>query len=441
MKQTIIFQVFLFLGFAATAQAPLSLKQCIETGFANNLLVNQAGFQTEAAAINNNQSKGNMIPQVSGNITHYLNQGRSINPANNGYINSQLTTANYSLGSNVTLFNGFRLLNALKQTEYSLQASKMDLQQAKDKLTLDIILAYLQLLTNKDLLLQANRQLEVSRQQVDRLDIMNNTGAIKPSDLYDMKGQVASDQVTVTNAQNALDIARVSLAQLMNTPYDKNLELEPIGADQFDTHYGSSADSIYNIALQQLAIVKSADYKTKANLKALQAAKGNLLPSLGLGAGINTNYSSLATDALNNKISYGSQFRNNYGTYAGASINIPILNNFRYRYQVALAKIDVKNSRAQESTTKIQLKQNVEKDYLNMQAALDRYNSVVEQVVAYTESFRAAEIRFNQGVTSSVEYLLAKNKLDQARSNLIINRYEYLLRIKILDYYQAKPLW
>jgi outer membrane protein len=227
----------------------------------------------------------------------------------------------------------------------------------------------------------------------------------------------------------------------MNTPYDKNLELEPIGADQFDTHYGSSADSIYNIALQQLAIVKSADYKTKANLKALQAAKGNLLPSLGLGAGINTNYSSLATDALNNKISYGSQFRNNYGTYAGASINIPILNNFRYRYQVALAKIDVKNSRAQESTTKIQLKQNVEKDYLNMQAALDRYNSVVEQVVAYTESFRAAEIRFNQGVTSSVEYLLAKNKLDQARSNLIINRYEYLLRIKILDYYQAKPLW
>jgi outer membrane protein len=442
MKQLFLLKATIFISLLGFAQsAPLTLKQCIETAVANNLLVKQSEFQMQVAAVNLNQAKGNMVPQLNGSITHYLNQGRSIDPANNGYINSQLTTANYSLSSNVTLFNGFRLLNALKQNQYALEASKMDWQQSKDKLMLDVILAYLQVLNNEDLLTQALRQADVTKQQADRLEILNKDGAIKPSDMYDIKGQYASDQLSVINSQNALDAARVTLAQLMNVPYDKNLQVERLGADQFDMNYGNTADSIYNAAVHQLAIIKAAGLRSKSFMKELSAAKGNLIPSLGIGAGIATNYSSLALDAQNNKIPYGNQFRNNYGTYIGAGINIPILNNFRFRNQVALAKIDVKNAQFAEQTAKIQLKQNVEKDYFNMTAALDRYKTLTEQVDAYTESFRAAEIRFTQGVTTSVEYLIAKNNLDRAKSNLIIARYEYFLRIKILDYYQSKPLF
>lgn len=442
MNKLSLFSLYLLIPAAAVAQtSQLTLQQSVETAFANNATVKQNEFLLQTAGVNLNQSRTNLIPRVSGNINHYLNQGRSIDPANNGYINQSNTTANYSLSSDVTLFNGFLLMNNLKRNQYAYEASKMDWQQAKDKLMLDVVLAYLQMLTNTDLLEQARRQSDVTKQQVDRLVSMNKEGAIKPSDLSDLRGQYANDQLAFINAQNALDQARYSLAQLMNVPYNKDLTVARIGADQFDINYGNSADSIYDMALQQLAIVKAADLRSKSLEKAVSAAKGNLYPSLGIGGGINTNYSSLAQDAANKKIPYDNQLKNNYGTYIGAGISIPILNNLRFRNQVALAKIDYRSAQFNAQTVKIQLKQNIEKDYFNMTAALNRYQALNEQVNAYAESFHAADIRFTEGVGTSVDYLIAKNNLDRAKTNLIVARYEYLLRIKILDYYQAKPLW
>ena len=66
---------------------------------------------------------------------------------------------------------------------------------------------------------------------------------------------------------------------------------------------------------------------------------------------------------------------------------------------------------------------------------------LVEQVDAYSESFRAAEVRYNSGASTSVDYIIAENNLARANVNLIIARYDYVLRTKILDYYQSKPLW
>jgi outer membrane protein len=76
-----------------------------------------------------------------------------------------------------------------------------------------------------------------------------------------------------------------------------------------------------------------------------------------------------------------------------------------------------------------------------MTAAQDRYKALTEQVAAFQESFRSAEIRFNEGAINSVDYLVAKNNLDRANLSLITGRYDYVLRTKILDYYQSKPLW
>ena len=442
MKQLFFLTVCIVTLTCAYGQdSVLTLQQSVETAIANNATVKQYEFQLDIADVNVRQAKGYFVPQVNGTINHNLNSGRSINTANNSYINSSLTTANYNLTSNLTLFNGFFLLNNLKANKYAYEASRMDWQQSKDRVTLDVILAYLQMLTNTDLLEQARRQADVTAQQVRRLEVMDKEGAIKPSDLTDLRGQYANDQLAFINAQNSLDQSRYTLAQLMNVPFNGNLKVARIGADQFDMNYGSSPDSIYATATRQLAIVKAADLRTLSYQKQVKANKGNLYPSLGVGAGISTNFSSLAQDAANKKIPYDNQLRNNYGTYVGAGINIPILNNFRYRNQVALSNINYKNAQFTAQTTKIQLKQNIEKDYFNMTAALERYKTLSNQVDAYTQSFHAAEVRFTQGVGSTVEYLIAKNNLDRARTNLITAQYEYLLRIKILDYYQQRPLW
>ncbi|MCS3794885.1 TolC family protein [Niastella sp. OAS944] len=420
---------------------PLSLQECVQTAIENNLDVKQSDLSMERAGVTMRQSKANLLPNIGGEINHTLNQGRSIDLSTNSYVNQQQTSGSYSLSGNVTLFNGLRLLNTLKSSQYAYEASKMELQTSKDQLMLNVILAYLQILSSTDLLQQAQKQVDVTQKQVERLEVMNQEGAIKPSDLSDMKGQLADNKVTIINSQNNLDAARLALSQLMNVQYNRELQVERLRADQVEMNYTTLPDSIFSIALQQLAIIKAADLRTKSAEKAVQAARGSLFPSVGLGAGFYTPYSSTARDSSNRKIEYYDQLSNNYRTYVGVGISIPIFNNLRYRNQIALAKIDLKSASYTAQTKQIQLKQNIEQDHFNMTAAKNRYQALLEQVAAYTESFRAAEARFNAGATTSIDYLIAKNNLDRANVNLIIARYDYILRTKILDYYQGKPLW
>jgi len=435
--------VCLFVQLETSAQqkaAVITLQRAVETAITNNLDVRQSGLQQEIAEAYLKQSRASLLPTFNGTIDHTWNKGRSLD-FNNNYVNQENTTAYYSLNGNLTIFNGLRLLNTLKSNQFAFEATTMEWQQSKDRVMLDVILAYLDILSSTDLLAQAYRQADVTQKQIDRLEILNKEGAIKPSDLYDVRGQMGENKVNIINSQNNLNAAKLRLAQLMAVPYDENLEVERLTADQFDMNYKATVDSIYEVALQQLALVKGTELRKKSAEKAVQAAKGSLYPTIGLGAGYNTQYFSTARDTASNKISYGNQLSNNYNTYAGLGINIPILNGFRSRTQVTLAKISLKNANFIVENTQIQLKQAIERDHLNMEAALSRYQALVDQVSALTESFRAAEIRFNSGVGTSIDYLTVKATLDRATANLIIARYDYVLRTKILDYYQAKPLW
>ena len=425
----------------------------------------------QTAAVNWRQARANMLPDLIANINHGTSQGRSIDPFSNNYVNQNITFADYNLGSSVTLFNGFLLQNNIKQNAYAYEASKMEWQQAKDNVTLNVILAYLQILNNEDLLQQSSDRALLTRKQVERLEILNKEGAIAPALYYDLKGQLAGDELAAIDNQNALDAAKLNLSQLMNIPFNKTLEVERLNMNQLSILYDATVDQIYEIAQKQLALIKASQLRKESARKAVQAARGNFYPAVFLSGNIGTNYSSGATgqvfqSTVNDttssyvtvgatnyplivkqdnftfpKISYNNQFKNNYGTSVNLGIRIPILNSLQARNNVTLAKIDLKNAEYIEEATKIQLKQSIEEAYFNMTAAFKRFQLLEEQVQSFTESFRAAEVRFNAGAGTSVDYLVAKNNLERANINLISARYDYILRTRILDYYQGKPLF
>jgi outer membrane protein len=477
IRTVCIFFLFLLLGKTSIAQndqptGKLSLKQCVETGLANNLDVQQSGLLMQRSKIDWNQARLNLLPSLNGNIGTDIRQGRNIDQATNTYINNKATYGNYGLGSDVVLFNGLSLQNTIKQNALAYEAAKMDWQQAKDNLTIDIILAYLQVLTNEDLLEQSRSQLALSKNQVDRLDVLNKEGAIQPSLFSDLKGAYGDNQLAIISTQNALESAKISLCQLMNIPYDKNLQLERISAESYATKYEQTPDSIYQVALQQFSLVRAADLRTQSSLKGVKVARGQLYPTLRLSGNWGTSYAStfsnstkLSTsqditssdyvvvngvpspviyrvpDFRSDKISYSSQLNNNRASSISLNLNIPIFNSFFSRNRVKLAKLTLKNDELVAKNTKTQLQQSIEQAYINMTSASDRYKILLEQVTAYTESFRAAEIRFNEGLGTSIDYLTAKNNLDRTNINVIAAKYDYVLRTKVLDYYQGKQLW
>lgn len=471
MKTLFLSAILVCNIFAVTAQTKLSLKQAIETGIANNLEVNQSDLQMQRAGVNLKQSRLNMLPNLNAQVDHGINQGRSIDPISNSFVNQQFTYGSYGASSNVLLFNGLSLQNKIKENSLAYDATKMELQQAKDNLTINIILAYLQVLSSQDILERSKSQAGVTGKQVDRLEILNKEGAITPAVYYDLKGQLANDQIAIADNQAALESAKLNLVQLLNIPYDKNLELERLPEETFNMNYDNTPDKVYQTALTQFAQIKSVHLRSLSAAKNIKSIKGELFPSLYLGGNANSNYSSAATQQIfvnttdvqtsdyvvigttqqpvftkvdnytSRKTSFSNQLNNNLFTQVNLGLSIPIFNGSKVRSRIKLAKIDLKNYQLIEQQTKTALQQSVERAYVNLTNTSEKYKILTEQVNSFAESFRGAEIRFNAGAITSVDYLIAKNNLDRANSNLIVSKYDFVLRTKILDYYEGKPLW
>lgn len=446
----------------------LTLQQCLDIGIKNNLVIKQTQAQMEASRIYWQQARENLLPSFNGDVSHSVSEGRSLNPFTNGYLNQPITSASYNLNGNLILSRGLTLQNSIRQTALAYQAGQMDFEQAKNTLTLNLIVGYLQVLSAEDQLEQAKTQLSVSEKQMERTDVLNKEGAVPPQQLFDLKGQLASDRVSVINAQNAVALSKLNVLQMLNVPYNKSIRFQRQVTDAITGNYIETADQVYSIALNNFALVKSGELKRQSAEKALKVAKGALLPTLSLSGGLNTNYSSAAqrsifvnetveptgdfiitpngrqsvfttqSNFVGQNISYTDQFRNNYSTNIRVGLSIPIFNAFRSKNNITLAKLNLQTARDNEQANRVQLKVNIDQAYANMGAAFERYQLLQTQTEAFTESFRIAEARFNAGASTSVDFLIVKGRLDQSRINLINARYDYLIRTRILDYYQGK---
>lgn len=463
-----VLQLIMVKGFGQENGSKLSLKQCVDIALKNNIDVRQAEVTADRANVNWKQAKFNLLPDLNANANYGFNRGRSVDPITNNYVNQQLQSSGVGINAGLTLFSGLQLQNFIKQTGYAYEASKMEWQQVKDNLTLNVLIAYLNVLSNEDVLAITKAQAEVTRKQVERMEVLVKEGAVGTYQLTDLKGQLSGDEVNIVTASNALQNSKLTLAQLMNVDYNPDAQFERSDIDIIAEKYPVTPDKIYEAALQNLAIAKGIDLRVKSAQKAVSVSRGALYPSIGLNGAFNSNYSSAARTltpttvqevstgqyvmiaGVENpvlvkeqnysaqKIDYFKQLNNNRGTFYGIGIQVPILNNFQARNRIKLAKLDLKNTELQGENTRRVIKQNIEQGYQNSNAVYNRYAALTEQVNSYQESFRAGEVRFEAGAINSTEYLLIKNNLDRARINLAQAKYEMLFRTRVLDFYQGK---
>ena len=460
-------------------EGKISLQQAIDVALQNNIQVKQNNLNADIGVNNLNQARFNRLPQVNGSFSQSISFGRTIDPFTNLYIEQQVGFQNFGLNAGVQIFGGYQLQNAIKQSEYNLQAAKMDVQTTKDNIALNVVLAYLAILNNEDLLAIAKNQIVLTKLQVERTEKLVNAGALPQTNLLDLKAQLANDEGSIVNAENALDLSKLSLLQLMNVNIMQDIQLDRItlatpGSDRYD----ATSQGIFDIALGFQPVIKAAELRVQSANMGIEIAKGALLPRLTFGGSLGTNYSSAAPnqrfigDGTNSAVDipstksfvlvngakqpvftnttipggslqdfgYFNQLNFNLSRGLQLSLSVPIFNNYRAKTQVSNAVIQKKIQEYAVENTKLQLRQNIETAYNNMTAAAKRYAVTQRQVEALELAFKASESRFNVGALNSVDYNLAKTNLDRAKVNLVQNKYDYIFRTKILDYYQNKPL-
>ncbi len=410
-----------------------------------------------------------MLPFVSGYASYTNNGGKSVNNYTNTYVTENFNSGYGQLQATLTLWNGGAVQNFIRQYSLLYQADKMDWQQAKDQMTVSVILAYLNVLSLEEQLGMAERQADATRKRVELLTIQNQEGAISPSDLTDMKGQLASDQLTITSTQNALEANKLALAQFMNIPYSPNLEVQKLAEDLTPVLYPATVDQIYQNATHNLAQVKAAQLHLASATKGVMATRGALMPTLSLFGQVYSQLQyrrRLSTKAdqhqlcakrricgfnggtqlpvflpqsnfQNEKIAFGDQINNNVNTQLGVQLSIPILNGLRSRTQYKNAQVNLAQAKFNAGTTITLLRQSIESYYVTMMSDFRTYTTLVEQVKNYDESFHSAEIRYDAGAMKSLDFIIYKTNLDRANLSLIQGKYNYILQTKVLDYFQG----
>ncbi|WP_197492158.1 TolC family protein [Arachidicoccus ginsenosidimutans] len=445
MKQLLIIS-FLFFSVYVQAQdvdvdstLNLSLEKCVQMALRNNADINNSNFQSQQSKAYRTQAQAALFPSVNGSIDHSLNSGRNINSSDNSYSTQSFTSANYNLSANVPIFNAFKYRNNIKKTDLDFKASQYDLKNMKDQITLQVIVAYLNVLNQEDQLENYQQQLLSTQAQMNRLDSMNKAGAAKPDDIANMQGQLSGNQIAIVQQENAVKDAKITLFNLMNVPVNTDAVLDrPQSLTDIQLEQNGSVDDIYARSLQNLPMIKEAELQEQSAYKYVQINKADYYPYLQFGAGIATTYTNTATDNFGNKIGYFNQLKNNYGTYFGLTLNIPIFNGLQTRTNVKVAKILAAKATFNTKTVKNNLKSNIVKASSDADAALNAWQQQQKQVDAYKELMRVDEIKFNAGAINATDYLVDKTKFEQAEITLIVDKYTYIFNTKVLSYYQGE---
>ncbi len=477
IKELFITFIIFFTAYSIViAQEPpkllqsLTLEQCIDFALKNNIQVKQSELNTELSQINLTQSEVNILPSLNGNASHSYNTGNTVDRFTNQFHSETVLSQNFSLSSDVTIFNGLQTINTIKQNNYNLKASRLDVDKMKNDISLSIANAYLQILFNYEIVDNARNQIGLTLAQVERTKKLLDVGSAAKGTLLDIQAQLASEELNLTNAQNQLDLSFLSLSQLMNLPSADGLSIaKPELTVGTDLLLESSVIQIYNTALSNLPEIKSAEFKVKSANKAIDVAFGGLSPRLTFNAAYGTGYSGASQQILNQpafqgyapngdttsagdlvlsphfsnptyeKKTYANQYKDNVNKSFGFYLSVPIFNRFQTRTTIGRAKIQKLNAELTVESTKLQIRKNIQQAYADASGALKKYSSTQKALDAMLESFKYTEQKFNVGMVNTNDYNTAKNKLIKTQSDLLQAKYEYFFKTKVLDFYQGKP--
>jgi outer membrane protein len=474
MNWKVLFVPLVFFGMSniSKGQTAWSLKQCIDHALQNNIQIKQSSLSVESAEATYQMTKAGTLPSVNAYASHGYNLGQSIDPFTNQFANSTVQTNSFSVSSSVTLFSGLTTWQNIQRTRLDNEASKFDVEQMKNDVSLTVATTYLSVLFNQELAENARGQVEVSRQQVERIEKLVKAGQLAKGNLLDMEAQLANDELTLVNNENALAISYLNLSQVMMLSPEQSATFEiqrPQLPDLGSASIATNPDEVYNAALNTMPEVKSGELRILSSDRSLKASQGGRYPRLSASMSYGTGYSGAAQSfqglssnggfdtigfnafTFDPVVSptfsasyidkpFSDQVKDNVNTQISFTLSIPIFNGLSVNNSVQQAKISRINADLNLESTKNTMRVNIEQAYADAVAALKRYRASEKSVSSLEESFKYSRIRYEEKMINSVEFNDAKNKLALAQSNLVQAKYDFIFKTKILDFYQGKPL-
>lgn len=476
MKFVRIATLLLVLGtltLRLTAQQTWSLQRCVLYARSHNIQINQQALQAKLAQLALKQTQLSQMPSLNSSFGYGYNYGRSVDPTSNQFVNTQLAFASASASTSVNLFNWFQKRNTIKAETYTVRANDQILEKMRNDVSLNVANAYLQILLNEAQVNAAKQQLQLTRNELQNTIHLVEAGSQPESNRADLEAQYARDSSTLITAKNTLLISVLQIKAILNLDMDSTFQPEQPDIEKIPLMNLATVtpDELFQEALRNQPQIVADSLLSLSYSSQLKAARGALYPSLSLYAGLGTNFAStferpvgqntltippvdIGTVTLNGtdytvkslprqvttpiygKPTFGSQLSDNLRENVGLSLNIPIFNGWSGRYNVRRAQISLENQKLTSTQDILTLQQDIYQSYANAKGAKDKYYATIQTLKSTRTAFYYAQQRYELGLINSVEYLTNQNNLYQAQINLLLAHYDYIFKMKLLEFYR-----
>jgi outer membrane protein len=474
MKKIISILIVLITISSQAQNKKWTLIECVQYALENNISVKQSELDIATADIDKLTAMGNFLPTLNAGAGVSENTGLSFNPVTNFAQTTTFLSANGNINVGYTLFDGLRNIRTLQRAKISKLASQYRLDKMKDDISLFVANGYLQVILNKANLEVLLSQNEVTQEQIERTEQLVEVGQLPRGDLLEINAVNASEQQSIINAENSIQISLIGLAQLLLIKDYETFDIEDEGYDIVDS--GIADKDIADILAQSKesrSEIKIAEQNVELAKKDVQIAKGANLPRLSAFFGYNTRFAnttsfiqqvdpdnpfstqqigvvegtgqSVVADFPNTIVQevsadpFINQLYQNDGIGYGLNLNIPIFNGFATKGNIKRSKINLERSKFQLEQAELDLESTVYQAYVDAKGSLKSYEAAKSALESQELAYEYAKERYDVGLTNAFDFSQSKLRFDNAKIEVNRSKYDYIFKLKVLELFFGIP--
>lgn len=422
--------------FAQTNGQAWNLKQCISYAIEHNITIKQQADQKKQQELSLNTARNSRLPAVNGSLDNSFNFGRGLTQSNT-YTNRNTMMTGLQVGATVPLFTGKQIPNQIQLEEWNLKAATADLEKAREDLSVNVASAYLQALYEKELWQVAHRQSLLSQSLLEQKEGFFKVGKAAEADVYEVKAQFAQDQLEETKAENNYRLALLELSQLLELPSPEHFEVTEPSESDIETALPEAPESIYQTAVTLKPSVKAEEFRLKGTENNIRIARSGYMPQISLTAGLSTSYYNIFGG---DNSTFARQMRDNFNKSIGLTVSIPIFDRYATRNKIRQAKLAQHTQQLALETVKKTLYKEIQKAYYNAVASRAQYHSSLSAEASAQAAFTLMSKKYENQKATATEYKEAKTTLEKAESNRVQAKYDYIFRMKILNFYKGEAI-
>lgn len=445
MKRTIqSLMVFacLLSGQTIFAQKSWSLQECIDYAIEHNIDLQKQEEKVNQQRILLNSAKNARLPQLSAGIdddfVFHKNLNDGVLPSADGsQTYSNIMNLSGSINATLPIYDG-RLTGQRNVAGFNLESALARQDQAKKDVSIQIAVQYLNVLYQQGLAKVCRQQVELSRDLVSKAERLFDEGAKPESELVQSRSQLAADEYRLAVASGEEKISTIQLAQLLMLEdvssfrvYDPSLE-----SDMLLPRMMPPSDSLFVWAEENYPGILAAKADIRAAEANVKLEKSHLYPTLDLLGSVGTqgyhifndNYNSLMPD-------FSKQLENNHLEVIGLRLKIPIFSALQTRNSIHLAQSQVTMQKLNLSDKRLQLKTELEQAYYNADIAFSRQEAALKAETAAHTNYEYQLKSYEAGRATIFDLNIVNQQWLSAQQDVLQSRYDYLIRLKIIDFY------